>query len=427
MTWLVPLLLAAATPPAPVLRAGVARVEITPAVLGPMYGYANRKCGPATGTHDPLHAKVLVLEAGATRMAIVTLDLGSVVSFDLKQRVAERLGIPVLLLAASHTHSAPSFPLPGRPGDEPARDHPHARYLAEVEAKVFDALARARRSMFPARLGVGRGQAPLGYNRLLVREDGRARALFDNLDRVPHGPLDPEVTVLRVDDAAGRPRAVLVQYAVHPVVLGPSSCKYSADYPGVLQARLEAALEGAQAMFVLGGAGDVNPLFLGRKGVEEEDFATMEKMGELLAAEALRAARAARTEAPARPSIAAASETLTFRHRWDPEKSLAVGITTVLLNGEIAIATVPGEPHHRLQTYWKQAADARAALFFGYTHDGAGGWPGYIPDLRNAAHGGYGADVATSIEVGAGEAIMERHRIALYGLRGMWRPEPGRP
>ena len=43
------------------LRAGVARVEITPSTFMPMYGYANRKCGPANGTHDPLFAKVLVL------------------------------------------------------------------------------------------------------------------------------------------------------------------------------------------------------------------------------------------------------------------------------------------------------------------------------------------------------------------------------
>jgi len=49
------------------LRAGLSRVDITPSSFGPMYGYANRKCGPATGVHDPLFAKVLVLEAGADK------------------------------------------------------------------------------------------------------------------------------------------------------------------------------------------------------------------------------------------------------------------------------------------------------------------------------------------------------------------------
>src|SRR5438270_3550217 len=91
------------------LRAGVARVEITPAAFMPMYGYNNRKCGPANGTHDPLFAKALVLASGDSRLAIVTLDLGSVTSENLGRDVAAKLGIPVLLLAASHTHSGPLY------------------------------------------------------------------------------------------------------------------------------------------------------------------------------------------------------------------------------------------------------------------------------------------------------------------------------
>src|SRR5207249_9754821 len=91
------------------LQAGVAKVEITPSAFGPMYGYANRKCGPANGKHDPLFAKALVLRVGDSRIAIVTLDLGSVVSENLNRDVATKLGIPVLLLSASHTHSGPEY------------------------------------------------------------------------------------------------------------------------------------------------------------------------------------------------------------------------------------------------------------------------------------------------------------------------------
>src|SRR6266567_7837683 len=91
------------------LEAGVAKVDITPSSFGPMYGYANRKCGPANGTHDPLFAKALVLASGDSRLAIVTLDLGSITSGNLRRDVAEKLGIPVLLLAASHTHSGPLY------------------------------------------------------------------------------------------------------------------------------------------------------------------------------------------------------------------------------------------------------------------------------------------------------------------------------
>ena len=81
------------------LRAGVARVDITPGESMPMYGYANRKCGPSNGTHDPLMAKVLVLEGGGTRIALVTADLGSLVSDTLRRDVAELIahGQPLTL------------------------------------------------------------------------------------------------------------------------------------------------------------------------------------------------------------------------------------------------------------------------------------------------------------------------------------------
>ena len=104
-----------------------------------------------------------------------------------------------------------------------------------------------------------------------------------------------------------------------------------------------------------------------------------------------------------------------------------MGITTVLINREIAIAAVPGEPLHKLQTTWKTQADVPHPLFYGYTYSSGGVWPGYIPDLKSAAYGGYGADVSTRIEVGAGETIMQRHLINLYRLLGMWRGQPGKP
>jgi neutral ceramidase len=405
------------------LKAGVARVEITPSTFMPMYGYSNRKCGPANGTHDPLFAKVLVLESGGSRMAIVTADVGSLVSENLRRDVASKLKIPVLLLSASHTHSAPAF-LPF--GSAPATTDEARSYLAEVDRKIFSAIENASQSMFPARLGVGKGALQLGYNRLVLREDGRARALFDNLERVPYGPVDPELVLLRVEDAEGRARALLVHYAVHAVVLGPTSCKYSADYPGVLQSAVERQLEGTQVMFVQGGAGDINPLFQGRSGREADDFAVMEKMGQLLAAEVLRANKTVKLLAAVVDPIQVRSELMTFADRWEKDKTIEVGITTILLGREIAIATVPGEPLHKLQQVWKEQADVPHPLFYGYTYSAGGTWAGYIPDLRSAAYGGYGADASTRIEVGAGEKIMLRHLTFLYDLLGMWKDKPGR-
>lgn len=403
------------------LLAGLARVEITPTTFGPMYGYSNRKCGPATGVHDPLFAKVLVLQAGDARMAIVTMDLGSFASTSIFKRVEEELKIPLLLIAPSHTHSAPAF-LPSSLGTkEPSP------YLAELEEKVFGAVKQAAGAMFPAKLGLGRGSIQLGYNRLLMRDDGRARALFDNLERVPYGPVDPELILLRVSDLEDRTRALMVHYTAHPVTQGPTNCLYSADYPGVVKARIEAAMPGAQAMFVQGAAGSTNPLFQGRTGNSEADFATMNKMGNLLADEVLRAAKEIRPLPAGPASIAFRTKTLPFESRWVEKKPWPVGITTVLISGQIAIATVPGEPFLGMQTRWKQAADAPYALLYGYTQTTSDPWPGYIPDIRSAAFGGYGANASTNIEVGAAERIMDQHLIHLYDLKNLWVKEPGRP
>jgi neutral ceramidase len=410
------------------LEAGMAKVEITPSTFGEMYGYSNRKCGPANGTHDPLFAKALVLAAGDSRLAIVTLDLGSIVSENLKRDVAAKLRIPILLLSASHSHSTPNFlPFDGSVrGVTPPSFEP-SPYQVELEQKVFDAVKRAAASLDPARLGIGRGSLQLGYNRLLLRDDGRARALFDNLERIPYGPVDPEFTLLRVEDMSGATRALVVHYACHAVVLGPTSCLYSADYPGVMQAKVEAAIPGVQCMFVQGGAGDINPLFQGRTGKEDEDLATMKKMGDLLGDQVLRSVKDIKPTSPVRFPIQYSSETLKFSDRWEKDKWLEVGITTVLINHEIAIAAVPGEPMLRFQTYWKHNADVPYPLFYGYTYSADGVWPGYIPDIRSAAYGGYGADVTTRIEVGAGETIMQHHLINLYKMLGMWRDQPGKP
>jgi hypothetical protein len=298
-------------------------------------------------------------------------------------------------------------------------------YLVELERKVFGAIQEAAASMFPARLSVARGSLQLGYNRLLLRDDGRARALFDNLERIPYGPVDPEFVLLRIDDDKGSARAMLVHYAAHAVVLGPTNCKYSADYPGVLQSKVEQEMKGTQVMFVQGGAGDINPLFMARSGKEDEDFKVVQKMGELLAAEVLRANRNVNAISPVREPIRARTEVLTFKDRWEKDKTVEAGISTVLIGREVAIAAVPGEPMHKLQKMWKEQADVAYPLFYGYTTGAGGGWPGYIPDIRSAAYGGYGADVTTRIEVGAGEKIMLRHLTNLYDLRGMWRDKPG--
>ena len=90
-----------ASAPGAVLRAGVAKVDITPPPGLPMYGYLDRIKNNhlATGTLDPLEARVLVLEAGDRRVALVTLDLGRTFGAAslarLRQVTREQSGAPI--------------------------------------------------------------------------------------------------------------------------------------------------------------------------------------------------------------------------------------------------------------------------------------------------------------------------------------------
>src|SRR5215469_2540192 len=103
--FLAPVSIAGAT-----LKAGVARVEITPPIGLSMYGYGNRK-GTSTGILDPLMARVLVLEVGEQRLALVVLDLGRVLApawvERLRANAQKSCGMSYVLVVATHTHSGP--------------------------------------------------------------------------------------------------------------------------------------------------------------------------------------------------------------------------------------------------------------------------------------------------------------------------------
>jgi hypothetical protein len=68
-------------------------------------------------------------------------------------------------------------------------------------------------------------------------------------------PSDRELAVMRFDDAAGKPVAILVNFAAHPTMLPSSTLKFSADYVGALKAEVTKET-GAAAIFMQGAAGD---------------------------------------------------------------------------------------------------------------------------------------------------------------------------
>ena len=149
------------------LRAAVGKVDITPKTHEILWGFEGRSA-PSTGTLDPLYARILVLEAGKTRLAIVAVDLGrsfGEASLDaLQARVRAQSGISCLLVCVSHTHSAPIVN-DAYKGPRPAWEQ---NALDGIAASIAAAVDRLQ----PAKIGVGTGSVFIGHNRLRTNDDG---------------------------------------------------------------------------------------------------------------------------------------------------------------------------------------------------------------------------------------------------------------
>ena len=147
-----------------IFRAGVARTDITPPVVE-LWGYSNRS-GPATGTLDPLYARVLVVSDGAHSVARDTRSRPPFWSSadrcpPLRVR-SEHLADEVMLMA-SHTHSAPVIE------DEYAEIPGWEKRALD---KIVLAIREAHARLVPARIGTGFGQATIGHNRRVISPMG---------------------------------------------------------------------------------------------------------------------------------------------------------------------------------------------------------------------------------------------------------------
>src|SRR5438105_12807958 len=266
------------------LRAAVTTADITPAPGARLWGYCSRKA-PATGTLDPLYARVLVLETGSQRLAVVSVDLGRPFGAASLQwlRNATRNDVSFLILTATHTHSGPVVQ-DDFPAEKPAWE------TAALE-KIAEAVAKACKNLTQAQIGTGYGSAFIGHNRLRVNSDGSVSWFERNLTEVPTAPVDGTVSVLRIDDTDGQPLAIVVNYACHPVIFGSDNFQYSADFPAAMTKTVEAAFDGKPLCFFLQGApGDINPYYAVTP-IEQAAVETRDRAGQILGTETVRIAK----------------------------------------------------------------------------------------------------------------------------------------
>jgi len=258
------------------LRAGAATANITPLMGVPLDGTI-MQIGPAKAIHDELHARAIVLDDGSTKLAIVIVD-NTMISGNIldraKQLIERTTGIPPshVTLAATHTHSTPRAVT----GLKPNSDE-HKAYLVYLSERIAESVRRAVNHLAPAKVAWGSADDPRHvFNRRWklkpgveqinpFGESGETVAMNPKPDRVTEaaGPVDPEVFVLALQHADGRPMALLADYGLH-YVGGIPGGTVSADYYGVFADKIQQRLGADRqeppfvGMMANGTSGDVN-------------------------------------------------------------------------------------------------------------------------------------------------------------------------
>lgn len=255
------------------LYAGVSTVDISPGQGIGLAGYPHLERAN-TGIHDPLYASCIYLDNGETKLAIVTMDL---VKYSkkhvraIRNKAWEKYGIPPgnIMICCSHTHSGP---LTGNRLDMEGVEkgiEPDSRYMKQLEEKLDCLIGEASTKLFEARIGVEKGYC------------GKEQGVGGNRND-PGGLSDPEVCVIGVKDGAGRWRACLVEYALHPTFIHGDSTVVSADYPCYIRRYLADTKPGITVLFAQGTSGNQSSRYFR----SSQSFAEAERVGRAIGREA---------------------------------------------------------------------------------------------------------------------------------------------
>jgi neutral ceramidase len=405
-------------------KVGFAKRDITPQAATPMWGYGARHAMLSQGIADPLMAKAVVIEAGDERVAIVGMDIGrgptTAMMEQIRKAVAAKAGVGQVMIAGSHSHHGPVIELTDRDGFGKGKFDDAVAYSKRLPELLIEAIVEAKDSAVPARIGVAKKNVEMNRNR--------------HTKRTPK-PTDPMLAVIRFDDVVGKPIAVIANFAAHPVTMDTMILKFSADYPGALQNRVEASMK-TNCVFMPGASGDMSP---NRGSLDGKQF------GEALGDVVVGLAKSIETRAPERPSIQAKVDRFKFTSRVDFNNPLLMLIferaffpelvrnytqefgggiepelTTVLVNRNLALVGGSGEFFCNHANRLKERAYVDDTLFFGYCN----GHHMYFPTIEAASEGGYGGDAPVApVQIGAGEQMMNQALINIYTMLGKFPPE----
>jgi neutral ceramidase len=300
------------------LTAGVSLVDISPGPGIELAGYPHHPRFNK-GIHDPLYAGCICLDDGATKLAIVSMDL-LIYSKKEVQAVRDEISrttpIPAgnIMITCSHTHSGPWAS--GRLDLEALEQKltPDPGFLSDLHRKLVSLVKDAWENRFEAQVGVEKGFC------------GRQHGVGGNR-RNPEEIADPEVWTVGVKDAAGNLRGCLVKYALHPTFLHSDSFLVSADYPGCIRKLLAERKPGMIFLFAQGCSGNQSPRYFRTGKTYDEAM----RVGYAIGEEAVRVLDSMDYRSDAKLVVTSAEtevDTRILPSRADAEKAVALARTS---------------------------------------------------------------------------------------------------
>lgn len=243
------------------MRAGFARIAITPPLGTPMSGFGSRDFDPggARGIHDALYARALYLRQDGRDALIMGFDL-LFFSRDEADRFKGAVGRVLdlaprqILLNTSHTHSGPKvgnwFYTPSDPA-----------YLEQLEKAVLQAAVRARDSLEAVTIWAGVTKTAVPMSRRRKVADGTIEFAPS-----PEGTVLADLPICLLKNRKGKPLCLLFSVSCHPSTIKGDERSYfvSADYPGAAMEKLDRILGGPVSLFLQGAGGDAKASVIGR-------------------------------------------------------------------------------------------------------------------------------------------------------------------
>jgi neutral ceramidase len=396
------------------LKAGCSKVNITPPVGVWLSGYGSRN-KPSDSIVDELYAKALVLNDGQSRIAIVSADLLWVtleITNEIRGIVKQKTGIPEsnVLICATHTHFGPKVDKTRKDWPDTPASKVDESYIQTLKNKIAGSVFTAAQKTKPAKLGAVKGEIPeIVYNRRTKRPDGKVAMTFRLPPAEPNlafGPIDPEVGIIRIEDANGALIGSVVNYACHPVCGATDNEEFysiSADYPGYT-AQVVEQMEGGTCLFALGTAGDMNPF-----RIEGENHRS--RIGKALGAEVLRRLQFVPTsgdialKALKKQVVLPVKKDLPHERLQDPNKPEEILATEiqVLRIADIYILGLPGEVLVEVGLEIKRRAGIENLFIVSLSNDACG----YVCHSEAYDEGGYEPGWGTNLAKGAGEIIIK--------------------